>query len=276
MHGKTIELFLVNGKADSLITAELSNWNGKAIKIPRTEIESYNGDDIKSAGVYFLFCQTNDENDAVYIGEAENILERLKQHMIDYKNDKESYYWNTVVAFIGNDLTKAHIRYLEDRFVKDARNCGRYNVITKNTYGKTVLKESQKECMEEFIDNVKIIINTLGYKVLDPAPKAQIDTSYLYIKTGSIEAKGYLSSGGFTVCKGSKVSNKIADSMERYVKSYYNLRKKLELNDVIKNSKFTIDYEFSAPSAAADVILGCSTNGLTAWKNKDGIALKNL
>ena len=32
-YGKAIELFLVNGTADSLITAELSNWNGKAIKI---------------------------------------------------------------------------------------------------------------------------------------------------------------------------------------------------------------------------------------------------
>ena len=38
MYGKAIELFLVNGTADSLTTAELSNWNGKAIKIPRTEI----------------------------------------------------------------------------------------------------------------------------------------------------------------------------------------------------------------------------------------------
>ena len=38
MYGKTIELFLVNGTADSLITAELSNWDGKAIKIPRTEV----------------------------------------------------------------------------------------------------------------------------------------------------------------------------------------------------------------------------------------------
>ena len=276
MHGKTIELFLVNGKADSLITAELSNWNGKAIKIPRTEIESYSRDDIKSAGVYFLFCQEDDENDSVYIGEAENILDRLKQHMTDYKNDKEYYYWNTVVAFVGNDLTKAHIRYLEDRFVKDARNCGRYKVITKNTYGNTVLKESQKECMEEFIDNVKIIINALGYKVLEPAPKAQNDTVYLYIKNDSVNAKGYLSSGGFTVCKGSTISNKVADSMEKYVKSYYELRKKLISNATIKDGEFTIDYEFSAPSAAADVILGCSTNGLTIWKNKDGTALKNL
>ncbi len=31
-YGKTIELFLVNGTACSIITAELSNWNGKAVK----------------------------------------------------------------------------------------------------------------------------------------------------------------------------------------------------------------------------------------------------
>lgn len=39
-YGKSIELFLVNGTEDSLITAELSNWNGKAIKIPRIEVTS--------------------------------------------------------------------------------------------------------------------------------------------------------------------------------------------------------------------------------------------
>ena len=45
-YGKSIELFLVNGTADSLIIAELSNWNGKAIKIPRIEVSSCNRDDI--------------------------------------------------------------------------------------------------------------------------------------------------------------------------------------------------------------------------------------
>ena len=49
-YGKAIELFLVNGTADSLITAELSNWNGKAIKIPRTEVSGCNRDDVKGAG----------------------------------------------------------------------------------------------------------------------------------------------------------------------------------------------------------------------------------
>lgn len=53
-YGKSIELFLANGTADSLITAELSNWNGKAIKIPRIEVAECKRTDIKGAGVYFL------------------------------------------------------------------------------------------------------------------------------------------------------------------------------------------------------------------------------
>lgn len=66
-YGKSIELFLVNGTADSLITAELSNWNGKAIKIPRIEVASCNRDDITQAGVYFLFCKEDDGADSVYM-----------------------------------------------------------------------------------------------------------------------------------------------------------------------------------------------------------------
>ena len=54
MYGKAIELFLVNGSADSLTTAELSNWNGKAIKIPRTEISGCERSDIKGIGAISL------------------------------------------------------------------------------------------------------------------------------------------------------------------------------------------------------------------------------
>jgi hypothetical protein len=57
MYGKSIELFLVNGVADSTITAELSNWNGKAIKIPRSEVQACEREDVTGAGVYFLFCK---------------------------------------------------------------------------------------------------------------------------------------------------------------------------------------------------------------------------
>ena len=198
-YGKAIELFLVNGTADSLITAELSNWNGKAIKIPRTEVSGCNRDDVKGAGVYFLICQEDDGTDSVYIGEAENVQDRLVQHLREYQSGKEKYYQNTAVIFVGRDLNKALIRYLENRFVEIARECGRYAVLTKNTYKNTVMKESQIASMEEFIDNVKILINTLGYKVLVPAPKATDDTVYLYCKGSGASATGFVSIGGFKV-----------------------------------------------------------------------------
>ena len=89
MHGKSIELFLVNWSADGIVTAELSNWNGKAIKIPRIEVSDCKRDDIQEPGVYFLFCkdEENDE-DSVYIGEAENVKDRLLQHLRDVATEK--------------------------------------------------------------------------------------------------------------------------------------------------------------------------------------------
>ena len=50
--------------------------------------------------------------DFVYIGEAENIQERLAIHINDYNSGKESYYWATAVCFVSKDLNKALIRYV--------------------------------------------------------------------------------------------------------------------------------------------------------------------
>ncbi len=275
-YGKAIELFLVNGSAESLITAELSNWNGKAIKIPRTEVAACDRDDITGVGVYFLICQEDDGTDSVYIGEAENVLDRLIQHLRDYQSGKEKYYWNTAIAFVGRDLNKALIRYLENRFVEIAKECGRYTILTKNTYKNTVLKEAQVATMEEFIDNVKILINTLGYKVLVPAPQATADTTYLYCKGSGASAKGFVSSGGFTVVAGSTVSDHTVPSLETRGKTYFNLRKVLEGDGTITDGAFTRDYEFKAPSAASAVILGHTSNGNVDWKTENGTKLKDL
>lgn len=202
-HGKLIELFLVNGTADSLVTAELSNWNSKAIKIPRIEVSTCQRDDIAQAGVYFLFCKEDDGSDSVYIGESENVKERLIQHLRVTKLKKKCII-GIRSAFYGNDLNKASIRYLENRFVEIARNSKRYVVLTKNTYKNTVMKESQIDVMEEFIDNVRVLINALGYKVLEPlvlADKVNDNDSekILYMNTSTVNASGKVTPEGFVV-----------------------------------------------------------------------------
>ena len=275
MYGKTIEMFLVDGTADGVVTAELSNWNGKAIKLPRTEVADCQRDDIQGVGVYFLFCPEGDGADSVYIGEAEDILKRLKQHLQDYKTGKESYFWNVAIAFTGRDLNKALIRFLENRLVKMARECGRNKVLTKATY-ETTLKEAQIASMEEFLDNVIVLLNSLGYRTLTPAPKSTDKTKMLFCKGSAAEGRGFVSAQGFTVLAGSRISDHVVDSFKTRGKSYWHLRNRLIENGVIEGDVFTKDYEFAAPSAASAVILGRTSNGNVDWKSAEGVPLKEL
>lgn len=278
-YGKSIELFLVNGTADSLIIAELSNWNGKAIKIPRIEVSSCDRDDITQAGVYFLFCKEDDGSDSVYIGEAENVKDRLVQHLRDYQSEKEKYYWSTAVVFIGRDLNKALIRYLENRFVEIARASKRYLVLTKNTYRNTVMKESQVAVMEEFVDNVKILINALGYKVLEPfaqvdSSTATVDDELLFITSGSVNATDKVTAEGFVVFAGATVNEKM--SVKSLSAGMQKQRQKLFDSPKVNDLVTTEDILFSSSSAAADFILGYSVSGPRTWKTKDGKSLKEI
>lgn len=278
--GKTIEFFLVNGTADSIITAELSNWNGKAIKIPRIEVPSCKRDDICGPGVYFLFCKEDDGSDSVYIGEAENIKERLVQHIRDNQANKEKYYWNTAVLFTGRDLNKALIRYLEYRLVDMSRNSNRYKVLTKNTYKNTVMKESQVSAMEEFIENIKILINALGYKVLEPlvvkstsGSTADVSEDY-YISVGSASATGVVTSEGFVVYKGAVINDKM--SVKSVGAGAVKLREKHISDGRVVDNKTTEDILFSSSSSAAVFVLGYSVSGPMTWKAKDGRTLKEI
>lgn len=284
-YGKSIELFLVNGTADSIVTAELSNWNGKAIKIPRIEVAACKREDITQAGVYFLFCKEDDDSNSVYIGEAENVKERLMQHLRDYNSEKEKYYWSTAIIFIGRDLNKALIRYLENRFVEIAIELKRYLVLTKNTYRNTVMKESQIAAMEEFIENVKVLLGALGFKVLEPldkpdkskndrSDKEQNKELKLHLErtikdVGKIEADGIRTSEGFVVLQGSHVSPIDDDTISTSLKEQ---RKKANIESGILKE----DILFSSPSYAAMFVIGKSANGLTSWKTSDGRSLKDI
>lgn len=268
-YGKTIEIFLVDGIADGIVTAELSNWNGKAIKIPRIKVKDSQRTDITFPGIYFLFC----ENNSVYIGEAENIQERLTKHIYDYNTGVEKYYWAIAVCFVSEVLNKALIRYIENKIFELAKDNGNYTILTKNTCKNVVLKESQIASMEEFIDNIKILIKTLGYSVIGEKDEIYNKQTIFYCKGNNANAKGYPSINGFTVLEGSKISEHIALSFEK--KSYYLLRQKLIEHEIIVNNLFIKNYEFSSPSAASGIVLGRPSNGNEDWKTNDGIKLKD-
>ena len=125
MASATIKIFLVHGDPKRLRTAELSNWTGKAVGGPRSEFDGVLArDEADRSGVYFLTGADSETGEpAIYIGEAENIRDRIKAHL-------QKDFWNQIIFFTSKDenLTKAHIRYLEGKLIEQARSSGRAKV----------------------------------------------------------------------------------------------------------------------------------------------------
>jgi hypothetical protein len=146
MSSATIKIFLDHGDPKRLRTAELSNWTGKAVAGPRSDFEGVVGhEESGSSGVSFLTGKDPESGKpSVYIGEAENIRDRIKVHL-------EKDFWNQIVYFISKDenLTKAHIRYLEGKLIEQARQVNRALVMNGQSSG-AKLPESDREDMEVF------------------------------------------------------------------------------------------------------------------------------
>ena len=275
MRGKTIRQFLIDGQADGRWASELSNWTGKAYKIPRTYInQCTDRDDLSNTGVYFLFgCNDETDEEQVYIGEAENIFNRLKQHL------SEKDFWTECIVFISkdNNLNKAHIKYLENHLYILAKESKRYEVVNSNVPTEASISEMDRAEMDEFIDNMRLILGVLGHKILEPSIKRKIDEKeilYILQDRSGIKASGKPISEGFAVLKGSKVANNVATSLSKAV-----IDKRQVLFDkgiVDENFTFTQDWAFTSPSLAAAIVVGYSINGRNAWKNKKGISLKEI
>jgi hypothetical protein len=134
--------------------------------------------------------------------------------------------------------------------------------------------------MEEFIENIKMLVNTLGHKVFDEKrefkPKQKHEIFSIKAARGA-DGQGEPSSDGFVVLKGSKAAATIVNSMTA---SFILLRQKLIDDGVLVDKgefyEFSDDYIFSSPSTAAVMVMGRNANGLTEWKQKDGKTLKDF
>jgi len=275
----TIKLFLVHGDPKRLRTAELSNWTGKAVSGPRTEFEGVlSRDESDKSGIYLLTGSDPETGKpAIYIGEAECIRDRVKN-----QNDKD--FWNQITFFVSKDenLTKAHIRYLEGKLLALAKTAGR--AVLVNTQGSgSRLPESDRGEMEVFLEKINQLLPVLGIDLLVPmagSTTADAPTSkILYCEIKGLKATGFRSASGFLVQKGSEAVAVERPSSDKWPWTR-NLRQRLKDDGVLHQSgdrlRFTKDIEFASPSAAAAVIHGGHANGLTAWKDASGKTLKEL
>lgn len=272
----TITLYLPRGDAKSLRTAEISNWSGKAVAAPRTEIDDLLArEELEKSGVYILTgTDPNSGAPRAYIGEAEIIRERLKQH-------KTKEFWVSAVVFVSKDenLTKAHVKYLEGCLISEATRVGRFTLENSQSSG-SKLPESGRADMNVFLYRIQQLLPVLGSELLVPIAPGTSSTAGtasaapvpLVCRVKGARALGQPTPDGFVVFKGSTavLHERPATAMRQpYIIA---LRKTLVANGTLTESNgfllFTKDAEFSSPSAAASVIHGGGANGLTEWRTE--------
>ena len=105
------------------------------------------------------------------------------------------------------------------------------------------MKESQTAAMEEFIDNVRILINALGYKVLEPTvhndPNSTVDDEALFLNLGNASGKGMITTEGFVLFAGAVLNEKTSE--KSLSKGAATLRKKHLASNKVKDFVTTED-----------------------------------
>lgn len=285
-YGQSIRIYLADGTPTGIRYAELVNWTGQALVCPRARIgELTMWEQAQRPGVYFLIGDDESESrPLVYIGEAENVLARLQSHV------KNKDFWSRAVFFTSKDenVTKAHVRFLEARVLEMAGSAGRAKLENGNVPQLPTLPRPDRDAMEDFLERLRVLLGALGFPFLQSlagptTPEPSEGSSLvgkrlrLVLAKRNADASGAVTDEGFAVYEGSVGDATVRRSLG---KGYRVLREQLLADGSLVEGNGTIrltrDVLFTSPSAAAAVLAGGAYNGREAWKDSTGVSLKAL
>lgn len=277
--GRSIRLFLVDGTPTGIITAEIMNWTGHVLSAPRNNLpQLLKRNEANRSGVYFL-VGPNPENPAksiVYIGESDNVSRRL----ISHNNDSSKEFWDKTFIITSKDqnLTKAHVRYLESKLISITAKTGNIKLVN-GTAPECALPEADTADMEFFVEQIRIVMPVLGMEFLREKPSASEQTENsetkierspifeIYSPKYKLSAKARQVEGDFIVLSGSHARS----SWESAAGGYKALHEQLVEDQRLVPERdgilyFKEDTIFSSPSAASATIFGRPDNGRTTWR----------
>lgn len=284
--GRTIQLFLVDGKPTGLRKATIHGWTGLLFVSGASAFGDLTArEEVDRTGVYILSGPDPDKpgGTRAYIGSGNSVAERIKQSAI--KRD----FWETAITVTtsDDDLSKGHAEFLEARLIQVTAQARRVTLdnSTQPDTQRRRLPEADVANMEQFLANLRIILPVIGLDMLKPQPKAVTQTAQPVDErtTGEVQfeirhksgvrATAVEEEGEFIVLEGSE-----ALTGTGYVqRSYGGLKEKLIADGVLESQdvppglnklRFSRPWSFTSPSAAAAVVLDRNANGRLEWKVK--------
>jgi len=273
---KTIQIFLPDGNARSIRIAEITSRTVLATQVPRSQLKAAaERKELNTVGVYFLFGEADDRaKPLVYIGEAEDCYQRLKQHHLNRD------FWNTAVTITSktHSFTKAHVKFLEWYCLGQVKKTERYRLVNSTVPSEPYLTEPVIADLLDNFETIRVLMSTLGFPVFEQTTRTHEDRELFYCTARGANGIGEYVEDGFLVLRGSTAP--IGTTRSAKGKYAERMRERLLKSGVMKEENdhyvFVEDYLFPTPSGASDVVLGRSSNGWTEWKDKDGKTLHEL
>lgn len=273
----SIRIFLADGEPDGIRVVDKSNWTGRAVMASRAQLgEALLRDEMARPGVYTLIGPGEGSASRIYVGEADELRERLKTQGV--KKD----FWTQMIAFSSTDesLNKAYVRYLEHRLVGLAKKANQWEVDNSTTPAQPPLSEADRADAEWFLREMLILYPILGvdaFEVAHQAAESEDQGPALFLRERGADGRGLELKDGFLVRQGSRGRVAETKSIHAYMKD---LRAQLlEKGVMVKQGDklvFQQDYRFSSPSTAAGVLVGGAANGRQAWKTSSDTTLKSI
>lgn len=243
-----------------------------------------------------LYVLLNQATRKAYIGETDDFMKRITQHMIH----KE--FWDEVIVYLDKNedtISKTEVQYLEYLAYNKAIESKSFDV-SENTQSPKLphMNVIQRSKTENFFRNVQFLTQFVGCDIfikkshskavvskkeqatgnaISKKEQATGGEKIFYCTRAGSNAKGYMREDGkFVVLAGSELRSGECDSLtpksvekrQAFIDAYCSQSK----GKIILKA----DYTFTSPSAAAGMVVGGSSNGWTRWKDAEGRTLNEV
>jgi hypothetical protein len=163
----SITLFATTGDPEGIRHVDKSNWSGYGVVFTRELFHLLKQEPgFSQAGIYILVGNAAEET--IYIGEADPLGDRLKNHV----SNKEGWVWGVYFFDRNHKIGKTEVQYLESALVALAKKHDRAILLNKNNPTAPTMALAAKATAQAFLADMLLILPMLGINAFTP-PKQE-------------------------------------------------------------------------------------------------------
>jgi hypothetical protein len=166
----SITLFATTGNPDGIRHVDKSNWSGRGVVFTKELVSHLKHEPgISQAGLYILVGNAAEET--IYIGEADPVGDRLKNHVAN----KDGWVWGVYFFDMNHKIGKTEVQYLESSLIALAKQHNRAILLNKNNPTEPTMSPVAKATAQSFLADMLLILPMLGINAFTATTQKMVD-----------------------------------------------------------------------------------------------------